>query len=103
MDPHVSFLGLLVVGAIAFATPLLLAASPARRLPPVVVLIQAGIVLGPAGLGLAAAPILLTVILIGTSVGIVIPILADVGATRGPFGQGVIAAASVADVTEPAS
>ena len=54
MDPHVSFTGLLAVASIAFATPLLLAVSPARRIPPVVFLILAGIVLGPSGLGLVA-------------------------------------------------
>src|SRR5262245_8324732 len=52
MDPHVSFMGLLAVAAIAFLTPLLLAASPARRIPPVVLLVLAGIVIGPSGLGL---------------------------------------------------
>lgn len=160
MDPHVSFSGLLAVALVAFAAPLLASAVPGRPVPPVVLLIVAGIVMGPAGLGLVTidepirivallglavllflsgleveianlrgerlrralvslaisgalalatagalaqagltgAPLLLAVILVGTSLGIVIPILSDAGLSHGPFGQGLIAAASVADV-----
>src|SRR5215831_12518204 len=49
--PNVSFYGLLLVAVVAFAVPLLLGLSPARRLPPVVLEIVAGIILGPSGLG----------------------------------------------------
>ncbi len=160
MDPHVSFAGLLVVALVAFVAPLVAAAVPGRRFPPVVLLIVIGICLGPAGLGLVAideairivallglavllflsgleveigrlrgerlrralvglaisgalalatgaglaaagltdAPVLLAVILLGTSLGIVIPILSDAGLAHGSFGQAVIAVASVADV-----
>ncbi len=51
-----------------------------------------------AAFGLTGAPLLLAVILVGTSLGIVIPILSDAGLSHGSFGQGLIAAASVADV-----
>ena len=49
--PDVSFLGLLIVTVIAFLAPLLLALSPLRRLPSVVLEIVAGIVIGPSVLG----------------------------------------------------
>jgi Kef-type K+ transport system membrane component KefB len=49
--PNVSFDGLLLVAVVAFAAPLLLGLSPARRLPSVVLEIVAGITLGPSGLG----------------------------------------------------
>ena len=49
--PNVSFYGLLLVAVVAFAAPLLLGLSPARRLPLVVLEIVAGIIIGPAGLG----------------------------------------------------
>jgi Kef-type K+ transport system membrane component KefB len=49
--PAISFSGLLVVTVVAFAAPLLLGLSPARRLPFVVLEIVAGIVIGPSGLG----------------------------------------------------
>src|ERR1044072_1322705 len=57
--------------------------------------VAAGAAIGAAGL--TAAPLLVAVILVGTSLGIVIPILKDAGATGSPFGQLVIASASVAD------
>ena len=41
--PNVSFSGLLIVSVVAFAAPLLLGLSPARRLPAVVLEIVAGI------------------------------------------------------------
>ncbi|MEO6206875.1 MAG: cation:proton antiporter, partial [Candidatus Limnocylindrales bacterium] len=159
MNPNVSFVGLLVVAAVAFVVPIALALTPARRLPAVVLLILAGIALGPSGIGLvqidlpiqimallglafllflagleieihelrgrrlrlavvafvlsfmlaivaggavAAAgltgtPLLVAVIIVGTSLGIIIPILKDAGETQSPFGQLVIASASVAD------
>jgi len=160
MDPHVSFAGLLVVAALAFAAPLIASAVPGRPIPAVVLLIVGGIILGQSGLGLvtvdepirilallglaillflagleveigqlrgnrlrtalgglalsgglalvtsaglgaaglAEAPLLLAVILIGTSVGIVIPVLSDAGLAHASFGQTLIAAVSVAEV-----
>lgn len=49
--PNVSFTGLLIISVVAFVAPLLLALSPARRLPAVVLEIVAGIAIGPSGLG----------------------------------------------------
>jgi Kef-type K+ transport system membrane component KefB len=49
--PNVSFYGLLIVAVVAFAAPLLLGLSPARRFPSVVLEIVAGIIIGPSGLG----------------------------------------------------
>jgi Kef-type K+ transport system membrane component KefB len=51
--PLVSFTGLMLVGAIAFAAPLLLGLAPRLRLPSVVLEIVAGIVIGPSVLGWA--------------------------------------------------
>jgi Kef-type K+ transport system membrane component KefB len=49
--PNVSFSGLLIVAIVAFAAPLLLALTPARRLPAIVLEIVLGIVIGPSVLG----------------------------------------------------
>ena len=49
--PNVSFSGLLIVVVVAFLAPLLLALTPARRLPAIVLEIVAGIVIGPSVLG----------------------------------------------------
>jgi Kef-type K+ transport system membrane component KefB len=49
--PNVSFYGLLIIAVVAFAAPLLLGLSPARRLPSVVLEIVAGIIIGPSGFG----------------------------------------------------
>ena len=49
--PNVSFTGLLIVAIVAFAAPLLLALTPARRLPAIVLEIVMGIVIGPSVLG----------------------------------------------------
>jgi Kef-type K+ transport system membrane component KefB len=49
--PEVSFSGLLLVAAAAFAAPLLVALVPHLRLPAVVLEILFGIAIGPAGLG----------------------------------------------------
>src|SRR5215469_4854060 len=46
-----SFVGLLIVAAVAFLAPLLLALSPARRLSAMVLEIMAGILIGPSVLG----------------------------------------------------
>ncbi|MBA2345368.1 MAG: cation:proton antiporter [Rubrobacter sp.] len=50
--PEISLTGVLVVAAVAFAVPLVLGLLPSVRLPSVVVEIVAGVVLGPAVLGL---------------------------------------------------
>src|SRR6266536_3651235 len=49
--PNVSFSGLLIVAIVAFPAPLLLALTPARRLPEIVLEIVAGIIIGPSVLG----------------------------------------------------
>jgi Kef-type K+ transport system membrane component KefB len=51
MMPDVSFTGLLLVVAVAFAAPLLVGLAPRLRMPAVVLEILAGIAIGPAGLG----------------------------------------------------
>jgi hypothetical protein len=48
---NVSFTGLLIVAIAAFVAPLLLALTPARRLPAIVLEIVIGIVIGPSVLG----------------------------------------------------
>jgi Kef-type K+ transport system membrane component KefB len=160
MNPDVSFGGLLAVAAIALVVPLALALTPLRRLPASVLLVVAGIVLGPSGagvvrldlpvrimallglalllflagteieahelrgarlrlalrsfavslalalaaaaalaaVGIVSAPLLVAVIVVGTSLGIVIPLLGDAGEAASDFGQLVLACASVADV-----
>ena len=45
--PNISFSGLLIVAIVAFLAPLLLALTPARRLPAIVLEIVAGIIIGP--------------------------------------------------------
>jgi len=49
--PEVSFSGLVVVSAVAFAAPLVLGLFPRIRLPAVVLEIVLGILIGPSGLG----------------------------------------------------
>src|SRR2546425_6396862 len=49
--PNVSFSGLLIVAVVAFAAPLLLGLTPARRLPAIVLEIVAGIIIGRSVLG----------------------------------------------------
>lgn len=157
--PNVSFSGLLIVAVIAFAAPLLLALTPARNLPIIVLEIVAGIVIGPSvlgwvkidlpisilsvlglafllflaglevelerlrgrlllfvglafllSLGLALlvgygfyatgqviSPLLITIILVATGLGIVIPVLKDAGESTSDFGQLVISAAMFAE------
>src|SRR5215204_6171852 len=144
MMADISLTGVLVVAAIAFAVPLLLGLAPTLHLPSVVLEIIAGIVIGPAilglveadlplqvlalagleidldrlrgarlriaatgfvvslavalviGLGLYAAgltqaPLLVAIILSSTSLGIVIPVLADAGNSNTTLGQLIIA------------
>ena len=52
--PEISLVGVFVVAAVAFAVPFLLGLAPALRLPAVVLEILAGVVIGPAVLGLVA-------------------------------------------------
>ena len=47
--------------------------------------------------GIAGEPLLIAVILASTSLGVIVPVLADANEARTPFGQLVIAAASIAD------
>ena len=159
MMPEISLTGVLVVAAIAFLVPLGLGLVPALRVPSVVLEIAAGIVIGPAvlglvevdlplqvlallglafllllagleidldrlrgarlrsaavgfvvslavalviGLGLKAAglieaPLLVAIILSATSLGVVIPVLADAGQVSTTLGQLIIAGSSIAD------
>jgi Kef-type K+ transport system membrane component KefB len=60
--PQVSFSSLLLVVLIAFLAPLLLAAAPRLHLPEPVVLIGAGIGLGPSGLGLVESDVVVGVL-----------------------------------------
>lgn len=159
MMPDISLNGLLVVAAIAFLLPLSVGLAPAVRIPSVVLEIAAGVLIGPAvlglvevdlplqvmallglafllllagleidlerlrgprlrsaaagfvvslaialaiGLGLSAAglieaPLLVAIILSATSLGIVIPVLADSGQAETTLGQLIIAGSSIAD------
>jgi Kef-type K+ transport system membrane component KefB len=158
--PEISLLGVLIVATMAFVVPLALGLVPALRVPSVVVEIVAGIVIGPAvlglvevdaplhfmsllglafllflagmeidlggllrggalrsavvgfvfslaiafGIGLALgvaglirSPLLVAIMLSATSLGIVVPVLADAGQSQSTLGQLVIAGSSVAD------
>jgi Kef-type K+ transport system membrane component KefB len=52
---------------------------------------------GAFAVGLVRSPLLIGIILLATSLGLVVPVLKDADETATPFGQLVIAAASVAD------
>ena len=158
--PEISLVGVLIVAAVAFAVPLTLGLLPALRVPLVIVEIVAGIVIGPAVLGLGEmdaplrfmsllglafllflagmeidlggllrggalrsavlgfvlslaiafdiglllgvaglvrSPLLVAIMLSATSLGIVVPVLADAGKSQSSLGQLVIAGSSVAD------
>ncbi len=157
--PEISLTAVLLVAAIAFLVPLGLGLVPSLRIPSVVLEISAGIVIGPAVLGLAdvdlplqvlallglafllflagleidlnrlrgtrlrsaaagfavslaialgvglalkaagliEAPLLVAIILSATSLGIVIPVLADAGQVGTTLGQLIIAGSSIAD------
>ena len=159
MMPQISLTGVLVVAAIAFLVPLGLGLVPALRVPSVVLEIGAGILIGPAVLGLVEvdlplqvlallglafllllagleidlerlrggllrsasvgfvlslavalgvglglevagliqAPLLVAIILSATSLGVVIPVLADAGQADTTLGQLIIAGSSIAD------
>lgn len=154
-----TFTGLMIVCAVAFAAPLILGFFPRVRLPAIVVEILAGIAIGPAGLGwvtldepirvlsmlglalllflagleldvrllvgrrlhatiggfivslavgyaIAAAlrsigmvesALVVALCLSATALGIIAPVLKDAGESASPFGQLMIAAASIAD------
>src|SRR3712207_3614548 len=156
---EISLMGVLIVAVIAFVVPLGLGLVPSLRIPSVVLEITAGILIGPAvlglvevdlplqvlalfglafllflagleidldrlrgarlrsaaagfvvslaialgvGLGLKAAglieaPLLVAIILSATSLGIVIPVLADAGQVGTTLGQLIIAGSSIAD------
>ena len=57
--------------------------------------VAAGLALDAAGIG--DEPLLIAVILTSTSLGVIVPVLADSGESKTRFGQLVIAAASIAD------
>src|SRR5918993_266545 len=97
MMADISLTGVLVVAAIAFTVPLVLGLAPTLRLPSVVLEIVVGIVIGPAILGLIEAPLLVAIMLSSTSLGIVIPVLADAGHSSTTLGQLIIASSSIAD------
>ena len=61
-----------------------------------VLAVAAGFLLG--AVGLVRSPLLIAVILSATSVGIIVPVLKDAGATETPFGQVIVAGASIAEV-----
>jgi Kef-type K+ transport system membrane component KefB len=58
--------------------------------------VAAGLVLDAAGV--TGAPLLIAIMLSATSLGVVIPVLKDSGEAATPFGQLVIAGASIADI-----
>ena len=158
--PEISLVGVLIVAAVAFVMPLTLGLVPALRVPSVVIEIVAGIVIGPAVLGLVEvdeplqfmaliglafllflagmeidlggllgggalrsaglgfvlslviafgiasllgvagliqAPLLVAIMLSATSLGIVVPVLADAGQSRSTLGQLIISGSSIAD------
>ncbi len=52
---------------------------------------------GAFALGLVRSPVLIGIILLATSLGLIVPVLKDAGEVSSPFGQLVIAAATIAD------
>ncbi len=52
---------------------------------------------GAFALGLVHSPVLIGIILLATSLGLIVPVLKDAGEVSSPFGQLVIAAATIAD------
>src|SRR5207247_2012696 len=79
--PDVSFSGLVILSAVAFAAPLLLGLFPPVRLPAVVLEIV----------------LLIAIMLVATSLGLVVPVLKDAGEVATEFGQLVVAAGTIAD------
>src|ERR687897_417310 len=118
MMADISLTGVLVVAAIAFAVPLVLGLAfllflagleidldrlRGARLRSaatgfvVSLAIALGIGLGLYAAGLIQAPLLVAIILSSTSLGIVIPVLADAGQSNTALGQLIIAGSSIAD------
>src|ERR671928_1304400 len=62
MMPDISLTGLVIVAAIAFLVPLGLGLAPSLRIPSVVLEITAGILIGPAVLGLVEVDLPLQVL-----------------------------------------
>src|SRR5919199_6290369 len=62
MMPSISLTGLVIVAAVAFLVPLCLGLAPALRIPSVVLEIAAGILIGPAVLGLVEVDLPLQVL-----------------------------------------
>src|ERR671936_818815 len=85
---EIGFANLAIVAAAAFVAPLVLGLVPALRLPAV----------GLDGAGVTGAPLLIAIMFSATSLGVVIPVLKDSGEAATPFGQLVIAGASIADI-----
>jgi len=52
---------------------------------------------GLSGAGLVETPVLVAIILCATSLGVIVPVLKDAGEISSPFGQLMVAAASIAD------
>ena len=52
---------------------------------------------GLSGAGLVETPVLVAIILCATSLGVIVPVLKDAGEIASPFGQLMVAAASIAD------
>ncbi len=61
-----------------------------------VLAVAAGFLLG--AVDLVQSPLLIAIILSATSLGIILPVLKDAGSTETPFGQVVVAGASIAEV-----
>jgi Kef-type K+ transport system membrane component KefB len=59
--------------------------------------IAVGVALGLSAGGLVETPLLVAIILCATSLGVIVPVLKDSGEIATPFGQLIVAAASIAD------
>jgi Kef-type K+ transport system membrane component KefB len=59
--------------------------------------IAVAVALGLSAGGLVATPLLVAIILCATSLGVIVPVLKDSGEIATPFGQLIVAAASIAD------
>jgi Kef-type K+ transport system membrane component KefB len=59
--------------------------------------IAVAVALGLSAGGLVATPLLVAIILCATSLGVIVPVLKDAGEIASPFGQLIVAAASIAD------
>jgi Kef-type K+ transport system membrane component KefB len=100
--PDVSFSGLVIVSAVAFAAPLMLGLVPTVRLPAVVVEIVLGIVIGPSVLGWVHMDVTISVLaVIGLGFLLFLAGLeVDLGRLRGPLlrlpGLGFLASLAVA-------